>query len=1058
MKKTIIFCIFMALAVLGYAQNASVSGLVSDVDGHPLPGVAVTVDGSSMGTITDVNGQYTLQINTGNDHLIVFSYMGMSAKEVKYIGQKIINVTLIEDNKLLDEVVVTGVQTIERGRATGSFSIINQDDMKSIYSNNLINKLEGSTPGLYIDKNNNINIRGISSMNADTSPLIVVDGFPLEGSMLNLNPADIEQVTVLKDAASASIWGIRAANGVVVVTTKRGSKDKKIKLNYIGTVTLSAKTRLSDLQILSSDQYVRLLWEDFQNDPPYISGTYGGYNQLESLYMDYDDGNINYDEAMIRLAQLGSFSNRKQIEDNFYRRALTQQHTVSLQTGTERTSTYISLNYDVNKSRLCGNEYQKLNLMLNSDINFTKNFSAYINVRATNRWQKRNGTSSALEYEPWERILNDDGSYVDESTNSVNREYQDACAAIGFKDWSKNLLKDSRMNDKKTEELNINASLRLEWKPIKGLKLSTQGTLEKTKIDTKDYYSPDHFFVRNLVNRFTQVKRVGGYPTEIVKNHLPIEGGIKDLGHTHSTSYSFRNQISYDLDINNFDFRAMVGNDIYSIEGDMNSYRLWGYNDKYQTSTAINLAELNNGVSGYSGRTVKLSYSPTIAASLERYVSWFGTAAVGYKELYNLFGSMRLDQTNMLVNASKFRNNPSWSVGAKWGLANEKFFKRPDWINTLSLRASYGLAGNIDKSTTPDMTGEFDKEYTVSTLNILRIGNPANPALGWEKTYSTNIGIDGVFFNNRLNFTLDYYHRRSKDLLSDVMNDATTGWSSFRTNSAEMINKGFEVMVQGTFIRSRNFNWDATLNFSYNHNRVTDYKFVNSPLSAIYGNPIEGRPINQLTSIRYGGLNEMGEPTFLKKGDETPYLFSRLSEITEEDLVDEGQTTPPYYGSFNTSIEWKGLTLSVFFTFQFGHKMRMPSPYVSGELYTKWSGEEYRWIEGADNTDKWVPRLHPTGNSWAPSNYTNCLIYSDRMVDKANILRLKSVRLDYDLSRWLNKIGIAGGAIGVAGENLLYWAANKEGIDPDTIEQDYFGYVTGLSVPARAVFNLTLNF
>ena len=136
----------------------------------------------------------------------------------------------------------------------------------------------------------------------------------------------------------------------------------------------------------------------------------------------------------------------------------------------------------------------------------------------------------------------------------------------------------------------------------------------------------------------------------------------------------------------------------------------------------------------------------------------------------------------------------------------------------------------------------------------------------------------------------------------------------------------------------------------------------------------------------------------------------------------------------------------------------MPSPYVSGELYTKWSGEEYRWIEGADNTDKWVPRLHPTGNSWAPSNYTNCLIYSDRMVDKANILRLKSVRLDYDLSRWLNKIGIAGGAIGVAGENLLYWAANKEGIDPDTIEQDYFGYVTGLSVPARAVFNLTLNF
>ncbi|HPD96486.1 MAG: SusC/RagA family TonB-linked outer membrane protein [Bacteroidales bacterium] len=1065
MRQIIRIAIICAISFIGlkvHAQNYTLTGHVTDSEGNILPGVGINVKGSTIGTTTNSNGEYELQWNNMQQPVIVFSFVGMQTQEIKYIGQQVLDVVLKDNVQLLQEVVVTGLQRIERGRATGSFTILNDKEMKSIYSNNVIDKLVGTTPGLYIDKNSNISIRGISTLNANAKPLIVVDGFPMESSTLNVNPEDIEQITVLKDAASAAIWGIRAANGVIVITTKRGTKNKKMEVSYSTTLTSAEKVHLSDLNILSSDQYTRLLFEDYQNDVPYTSGTYGGeFNELESIFMKwYDTGELSYQEAIAQVNELGKFSNRKQIEDNFYRRAFTQQHTISMQAGGENISVYSSLNFDENKTRLVGNDYKKVNLMLNTDFHLTKKLKVKLDVRATDKWENRNGSSSVLDYEPWERILNDDGSYYDESYTIVNRTYQEACKKIGFKDWSKNILQNMRMNDKKTSSYNLNTSLMLEWAPIKNLKISTQGTYETGRDEATDYYSPEHYYVRNLVNKFTEVELSNGYPIAVIENHLPTEGGIKDIENTTLTTYSWRNQASYEFNANNFNTRIMGGNDVYSLEGNIYGNRLWGYNDDYLTQSTVNLTELNTGVTGYNGKRQRLNYNPTLSATLERYVSWFGTMSVEYNNLYNIFGSVRLDQTNLLVNANKFRNNPSWSVGAKWFLTNETFFTKPKALDNLSVRFSYGLSGNIDKTTTPDITGSFGKEYNVTSLNILTITNPANPSLGWEKTYTTNLGFDASLFNYGLNVTLDLYGRKSTDLLCTIKNDATTGWGSLRTNAASMTNRGFEIMLQGAIIRSKDIGWNASLNFAYNHSNVTDYKYESSALSAIYGNPIEGRPLYQLTAIRYGGLDENGEPTFLKKNDDTKYSYSELKTVTKEDLIDEGQTNPPVFGSFNTSLRWKAVTFNMVLTYQLGHKMRLPSPYVSGGLYTKWSGEKYRWIEGADNSNKWVPRLYNGygGNTWAPSTYWDCLIYSDKMVDNADVIRLKSIGVSYDLTRWLKTIHVAGGSVGVSGENLWFWAANREHLDPDIVNEDFFGYTTTLATSARVVLNLTINF
>lgn len=403
-------------------------------------------------------------------------------------------------------------------------------------------------------------------------------------------------------------------------------------------------------------------------------------------------------------------------------------------------------------------------------------------------------------YEPWQRILNDDGSYYNEY-NGVSEEWASDCLALGMRDWHKNTLEMMRMNDNRTKDYNLSTTLKLNWTPIEGLEISSQGSYEFGHIQGTQFYSEEHYTTRDLTNRFTEVEVVDGHPVAILENHLPTSGGIKNLNDTHLYSYSIRNMISYTDSFKDFNYKVMAGNEIYSLEGNNYSNWLWGFDPDLLTSQSINLATLQSGVYGYNGRTQNLdeSYSPTYTETLERYVSYFGTANIGYKNRYDVFASVRLDQTNLLTNASKFRNNPSWSVGGKWDIHKEQFFKA-DFVNALSLRVSYGLTGNIDKSTGPDIVAEALSDYSIPSLNYLMVTNPANPQLGWEKTYSWNAGADYMLFNNRISGSVDFYHKLSKGLLADVDIDPTTGWSKIFKNSATVRNVGLDLALNARIL------------------------------------------------------------------------------------------------------------------------------------------------------------------------------------------------------------------------------------------------------------------
>ena len=1043
-------------------QKKGISGHITDENGEPMIGARVMVPGTQKMTVTDIDGNFYLADATPEEYIEV-SYIGKKTIRRK-AGSQRMNIIVSDDENLLNDVVVTGLQTIERGRATGAYNILDQKSMENIYSNSLTDKLEGIVPGLYVDPKLGIQIRGVNTLSAGTSPLLVVDGFPMESDELNLNPNDIEQITVLKDAASASIWGIRAANGVIVVTTKRGNKDQKVNVDYSGTFTIGSKVDWDDLHMLNTKEYVNLAF-----DKLLVRGlnksAFEGYNPLEAIYKQYEDGAITLENARSLVNQLGMYDNRQHVVDNFYRRPFTQQHNVSISGGTRNLSSYLSLNYDQRKSHVQRDEYNKFNVLFNNDLQLHPKFDVGFGVRGTFIRNEDNGTDLTMEgdFQPWQRILNDDGSYFNQNY-TINDEWINALNELGFKDWHSNNLENMRMNDNTTKSYNVATQLKLAWRPIKGLELSTQGSYEIGNSETINIFSEDSYYTRNMVNSFTQVTLTNGMPSAVSAHHIPVDGSIKDMINLHTTSYSWRNMISYGNSYKDLDYKVMAGNEIYELKGHSYGDRMFGFDSELLTSQSVNLAQLQGGVTGWNGQTQSFSYQPTYSEMLQRYVSYFGTASATYLEKYNLFGSMRLDQTNLLTNASKFRNNPSWSIGAKWDVDKESFMQ-VSWIDRLALRLAYGMSGNIDKSTSPDMVATAKTAMFLRSLNYLSVTNPANPTLGWEKTYSFNIGADFSLLNNRLIGTIDYYHKTSKGLLANVETDPTVGWSNVKMNSAEVSNDGIDLSLRANIFTKTPIKWSSTLNFSYNHNEVTKLYFEPS-VSSIYsvnGNsPVEGHPVNHITTVRYGGLDDQGEPTFMK-ADGSQHPYTELPTLAVEDLNFNGRSTPAYFGSWLNEFRYHEFSLAVMFTYRLGYKMRLPAPYATlFSSYTEWYGEDYRWVDGQNNTDKYVPKIYTgAGSAYEPNDRSYCFLNSDKLVDNGNVIYLKSIVLTYDATKLLNKIGLRGGSIRVSGENLWYWAANKYDIDPEQI--DYTNRLSGFNCKLRSnrprvILGLNINF
>lgn len=1036
------------------AKAVKISGLVTDRHDIPLPGVSVVLKGTTTGVATDVNGKFELLVPQPDRAVLIFSFVGMKTKEVNVSKDKPMHIILEEDAEVMDEVVVTGYQSIKSGRATGSFQILKSENIDNIFAVDFTKKIEGAVPGLMVNTDGSMVIRGKGTFQANTAPLIVVDGFPMESSTLNLNPADIDQITVLKDAASASIYGVRGANGVVVITTKRGGINNKLSVNASANIQIGQRPRLNDLETLGSKEHVELEWELYNAGVLNQALMYGNkYSEVGGIYQHYSNGEINEFQAMEQLEQYKNYNNRKDLEKYFYQNELIQQYNISMRGGSEKYSFYASAGFNDERTNLIGTDGWRMNFMVNNDIQLVKGMKLQIGLKGNYYKKNDNGVDVVSEgIRPYIRMLDENGNYVNEYNGYVQQSVKDDLTSKGYLDWDYNRLQTRKLNDNSLKGSNISANINLSADVFDGLNLST-GFVYETGADKKeDYHSLRTYYTRDLVNQFTYLDPQTGEMT----HYLP-KGGILFTDNSWLYNWTWRGTAAYTKSAGEFDFSLSAGLEMscFHTQGSQDYY--YGYNPQTLTNIQVDIASLNTGVPGYKGKSNLVSlYDKNYKTDIEdRYASFFALGNITFKKKYDLFGSYRLDKTNLFGRSPEYRDNPSYSIGAKWTLSSESFLK-VEQISRLALKVSYGVSGNIDKSTSPYLIGYEGSDYWTSQPS-LSFSYPENPLLTWEKSYVWNAGIEFGFFNNRLSGSAEYYKKRSTDILSAEQVDYTSGWggtgySSVLKNSATIINQGVDLNMNGLIV-DRELQYNMGLILSYNHNNVSAINRATATVSDLASNtPIKGQPADYVYAYRNAGLDKTGEPMVYNKAGEK-LLWSNMGDLELDDIKFAGRSIAPVFGSWNHSLKYKGAFLDFMFTYKFGHKIRLPYTARSNNAQNQFVHKSIadRWQKEGDENKTWIPKI--SNSNWESNQRQYAVSNSDRLIGDGAIIRLRSLNLGYNFKSLLKKSNVIKDmTLKLSGENLFYWS--RSGYDSDYLVNNV------LSFPAarRYTIGLTLQF
>ncbi|MDE5421960.1 SusC/RagA family TonB-linked outer membrane protein [Ancylomarina sp. DW003] len=1012
-------------------EKKLLKGTITDTDGNTLPGVSVVIKGTTIGVSTDIKGEYSIEIE-GRNTILIFSFVGMLPQEIAYSGQEIINITLQEDTATLNEVVVTGYQTISKERATGAFEKVGVKVLDEKASFTVLDKLEGQTSGVLFDKSGNMTIRGTSTMHANNTPLVVVDGFPIEGQVETLNPDDIESITVLKDAAAASIWGARAANGVVVIVSKKNAKQGKPRVEFATSLSITGEPDLDDQPVASTSSFLEL--EKFLADNGWQTIPTGAnqypITQGMAAYLRLNDGQISEAEANQILNGYRNVDVRDEFADLFLRKQIRQHYNLSISGAGERNNYYMSLSYDDNDTFSKGTDNDRLiaNMRISSEL--TDRISVNAGVSTTLRNNDSNGISlGSLSGVPqYQTILGADGNYIPQP-QSYYQPTKEALVAQGYPyNWDYNLYQEYENKDNSRKNTDLRMNIGVNVKLLKGLDFEGRYQYEWGNEEGENLYNENTYYVRSTVNRYTHIDDDGNIVTNFPKGHIFAESFEK------YKSYTTRGQLSFNrgYDEGKHQINAIAGMEVRKTTSESSSYRKYGYDPQSLQFVSVNHNEqYPMAISGSKGR---ISDPTKYTHNEDRFISYYGNAAYTYNDKYTLTASARLDDSNLFGADSKYRNVPLWSTGINWQLHKEDFMTS-DLINRLTLRMTYGTNGNVSKTTSPYLIAQVTKDYR-DQHQYAYVKNPKNPSLRWEKTAVVNFGVDYALWKNRVSGSLEYYSKKSTDLLGNVSLNSTYGFSSALMNFAEMSNKGIDASVNVKIV-DKKVKWNTTLNFSYNKNRVEKVEMPDETVSSYMSATARvGKPLNYMYSYKWAGLSNEGLPQIFNENGEVIDHETQLEDYKA--LKYEGTTTPKYYGSLNNVVTYKGFRLSVLMTYKMGYKFRIPTisySSLNSSLNRNWVHEDYdkRWQKAGDEAYTDVPVL--------PANFSNIGRYfgsyssnSSHLVESASHIRFREVILSYNLPKeWLKSVGIKGLTIGTQARNLGVITFNDSGIDPENI-------------------------
>ena len=1083
MKRIGLLSLLAMCVIAAFAQMRTITGVVRDemYKDEFLVGAMVTIkEGKeTKGTVTDGEGKFLLSLSSGVKELTISS-MGYKTKKVPLeSGVSHYIVTLHPVNQNLEEFVVTGYQQIDRRKLTAAVTTVKISDETVGAVKNIDQALAGQVAGLSSVSSSGapgapvkIRIRGTASINGVQEPLWVLDGIPMEGneipaienlndideiyqtSIAGINPSDIENITVLKDAAATAIYGARAANGVIVITTKKGKEGRPV-VNVSSKLTYSPTMDIDRLNLLNSDEKVNLELDLLNSDYTYRQNKGGVADILNELgEMDaYKTGGwvALSPEAQQRINSLRSINS--DWNDILFRDVFNQEYNVSVSGGSDRAHYYASVGFYDEQGNVKGVENERYNVTLKSDFKINRYITVDASIFANQRTQESYMTDAAGFTNPvyYSRMANpyfvpfdSKGNYIyDKNVQGRESEVPDF-----------NIFEERANTSKERIDRSIMALFGARFDITGHLKLVTQFGLQHDNYTLTRYAGHDSYAMR-------KVKEYGTFMIDGERKSIFPDGGMNKVTESHTDQWTLKAMLEWNRRLFNVhDLELMGGTEIRHTETGATTSTVYGYDSRTLTTQPV----------VFPSQSIAESYPLYQETQTENaYASWFATGSYTYLYRYTLGASVRFDGSDVFGVAKKYRYLPLYSVSTMWRAKEEALLQKADWIDELSLRASFGLQGNIDKNTSPYLIGKYDK-ISVLPGNIeyvIAAETAPNPNLKWEKTKNVNVGLNMEFFHNRLRVNVDYYYRRGTDLISSRQLPLETGFSSTTINWASMENEGWEFAVSTTNIKTRNFKWTTMLNLGFNTNKILNESVAENSTTPSR----EGYPIGAIFAYKTAGLDSDGYPLFVGKDGSllTAKEFFKLNRFGASTLSAEeqrdlytymGTSEPKCSGGFINTFDWGNWQLNVNFVFNLGMKVRV-QPSYSSVYYDRGLNTNKdilnRWTAANTNTSLPALMTNKEGRGDEYTHYQEYNTYSmlDIWVKKQNYCRLQSVRLGYRIpKKLLAPLGVTSASLSFEGRNLLVIASDYENyLDPETMGNPY-----AQPIPKSYIFGLNVTF
>ena len=1098
MKRNLLLMFAFLLASIGIAsaqETITVTGTVVDEADQPVAGAYVLVNGTTIGTITDAEGRFGIKAVPADAKEIIVTFLGMSTASAK-VSTDPIHIVMHEDATYLEGVVVTGMMKMDKRLFTGSTAKVDAEKAKLDGVPEISRALEGRASGVSVQNVSGtfgtapkIRVRGATSIYGSSKPLWVVDGVIMEdvvevdadqlssgdattlisSAIAGLNSDDIESFQILKDGSATSIYGARAMAGVIVVTTKKGSSGRS-RISYTGEFTSRLKPSYRNFNIMNSQEQMSvyremqqkgwLNYSDVANRSE--SGVYGKmYNMISAGTL------MNTEAARNAYLREAEYRNTDWF-DLLFSNALSQNHSISLSSGTEKSQYYASISAMLDPGWTNQSSVNRYTANFNANFNIFKKLSFNMISSASYRKQKAPGTLSSdvdvvsgevkrdFDINPYSYALNT--SRVLDPNEYYTRNYADF-----------NIMHELDNNYMDFDVVDLKFQGEFKLKPVAGLELSALGAVKYSSTAQQ----------HTITDYSNQAMAYRAMPTTTIRDNNPFlysdpddpyaipitvlpDGGIYERTDFSMLSYDFRASASYNKEFNGGHIMNLYGGmELNQVQRRQTWFRGWGMQYAMGEIPRYAYEVFKKGQEENS-----MYYS--MLNSMIRSVAFFANGTYSYKGRYTVNGTIRYEGTNKLGKTTSARWLPTWNVSGAWNMHEEEWMKGAwPYLSFLSLKASYSLTADrgpasvtnsrvVIKATNPWRPSAGDQE------SALYVADLENAELTYEKKHELNIGAALGFFENRINIEADWYKRNNYDLIGPVTTQGIGGQVTKFGNVASMESSGVELTLSTVNVNRKNFKWTTDFIYSHAENKVTSLDNQQRVIDLVAGTgfALEGYPVRSIFSIPFRGLDAGGIPTFL---DQDGNVTSTGIYFQERDKIDfleySGTADPTDFGSFGNTFSFYGFKLNVFLTYSFGNVVRLDPAFASSYSDLSSMPREFknRWVVPGDEKITDIPVISSRMQHYNDSHLSyayNAYNYSSARIAKGDFIRLKEVSLSYDFpQKWVKAMKMNSLSLKVQGTNLALLYADKKlnGQDPE------FFNTGGVAAPLPKQFTITLR-